>query len=158
MAPRKVPVLDRLKAKTSYEGECYIYTGCPSVDETKKAPQIRNEYSNLEAVGSVSYRLFKGPIPKGKQVNHTCDRPRCWRPEHVYAGTHLQNMKDKTIRGRHKGGVGDSHGNSLISSAQAAEIKRLLSTGMSRALISAKLAVSKNTVRFIAQGRSWQQA
>jgi hypothetical protein len=34
---------------------------------------------------------------------HHCDVPRCINPEHLYAGTHQDNMNDKQKRGRMKG-------------------------------------------------------
>jgi hypothetical protein len=36
-----------------------------------------------------------GPVPQGKQLNHTCDNARCVNWKHMYAGTHKQNMADK---------------------------------------------------------------
>ena len=35
------------------------------------------------------------------QVNHKCDIRRCWNPEHLYKGTHLDNMSDRVKRITH---------------------------------------------------------
>lgn len=32
-------------------------------------------------------------------ILHTCDRPSCVRPGHLYKGNHIQNMKDYALRG-----------------------------------------------------------
>ena len=49
-----------------------------------------------------SYILFVGPIPKGKQINHThAHNKHCVNPEHLYAGTHTENMQDRLLDGNH---------------------------------------------------------
>ena len=35
-------------------------------------------------------------------ICHACDNPRCVNIDHLYAGTHAQNMSDMTERGRAK--------------------------------------------------------
>lgn len=48
----------------------------------------------------VSYTVHVGLIPDGLQINHHCDNPRCINPEHLYAGTALDNVRDAWARGR----------------------------------------------------------
>lgn len=54
----------------------------------------------------LSYRLFFGPIPRGKCIMHRCDEPRCWNPLHLKLGTQSDNLKDAYARKRHKGNFG----------------------------------------------------
>jgi len=48
----------------------------------------------------VSYRIFKGDIPKGLYVCHACDNPRCINPDHLWVGTAKENMQDAKRKGR----------------------------------------------------------
>ena len=46
------------------------------------------------------YEVFVGEISGGLHVLHRCDNTLCINPEHLYVGTHQDNMKDRDSRGR----------------------------------------------------------
>lgn len=62
-----------------------------------------------------SWELHNGAVPEGKFLLHSCDNPRCVRPEHLRVGTQRENMADKTARGRQA--RGQRHGMSATSKA-----------------------------------------
>lgn len=39
----------------------------------------------------VGYTQIKGPIPKDKELHHTCEHPACWNPEHLKAVTRREH-------------------------------------------------------------------
>lgn len=47
-----------------------------------------------------SYTIHKGNIPEGLMICHTCDNKFCVNPDHLYAGTALDNARDAHARGR----------------------------------------------------------
>jgi len=48
----------------------------------------------------VSYMIKHGSIPEGLFVLHKCNNKVCVNPNHLYAGTHEQNMLDLIDSGR----------------------------------------------------------
>lgn len=48
----------------------------------------------------LSWRLYNGVLPEDLDVLHTCDMRSCVNPEHLYIGTHQDNMDDMVQRGR----------------------------------------------------------
>ncbi len=66
----------------------------------------------------VSWELHNGAIPQGRYVLHRCDNPRCVRPDHLFLGTHADNMADRQAKGRQA--QGDGQGQRLHPEAYAA--------------------------------------
>ena len=48
----------------------------------------------------VAWTLFRGDIPAGLHVLHVCDVRPCCNPDHLFLGTHQDNMKDRKLKGR----------------------------------------------------------
>ena len=55
-------------------------------------------YGHTLSAHRVAYELAKGPIPDGLHVLHKCHTPECVNPDHLYAGTNLENVDDRLER------------------------------------------------------------
>lgn len=61
---------------------------------------MRPERSKL--AHRMSWAAFRGPILGGQNVLHKCDVRCCVNPEHLFLGSHSDNMKDMYAKGRHR--------------------------------------------------------
>ena len=51
-----------------------------------------------------AYKWCFGSIPKGMNICHSCDIRNCVNPNHLWAGTYVDNMQDALLKGRMKSG------------------------------------------------------
>ena len=75
----------------------------------------------------IAWRLYRGKIPKGLHVLHRCDIPMCVNPEHLFLGTHADNVADMVAKDRYaKRKVrGEDHGNTKLTDREFSEIEQL---------------------------------
>lgn len=55
-----------------------------------------------ELAHRVAFILMNGDIPADLHILHHCDNRKCVNPDHLYAGTHLDNMRDMMRRSRNR--------------------------------------------------------
>lgn len=103
----KANLLDKLIVKTRKAANgCIEWMGCLDADGyglVRLPSELRTGGPRgvVVRVNRVAYELFIGLLPKPLQSLHTCDNPKCCNPTHLFAGTHNDNMRDRSIKGRH---------------------------------------------------------
>lgn len=80
--------------------------------------QIANvSYQSPLRSNRAAWLIFRGPIPNGAHVLHTCDVRHCVNPDHLFLGDQAANMKDAAQKYR-------LPGNRKLTDAQVDEIRR----------------------------------
>ncbi len=89
----------RLLKNTEKTDTCWLWLGykrCNGYGALKvDAPKNKIEYAHR-----IAYKLWKGSIPDHLDVCHSCDVRNCINPDHLWVGTHQENMNDAFSKGR----------------------------------------------------------
>jgi hypothetical protein len=88
-----------------------------------------NGYGNLSFKGEVrsthrwTWEAYNGPIPEGMHVLHRCDTPPCVNPDHMFLGSHQENMADCSRKGRFPYTPGELNPFSKLTEKEVLEIR-----------------------------------
>lgn len=90
------------------------------------------------------------------EVCHRCDNPRCCNPDHLFEGTHADNVRDAISKGRARAPsgprlLGVSNPAAQLSEEAVSEIRG--ATGVSQQEIARRFGVSQSTVSAIKLGK-----
>jgi len=104
----------------------------------------------------VSWQLFRGNIPAGMHVLHDCDTPACVNPDHLFLGTHADNMADMKDKRRHPGGGvrGSRHPDAKLTESDVVAIRNTV--GLSTYKLGAIYGVDHSTIWEILKRKKWR--
>lgn len=107
---KTVPLMDKFWPRFTRGDGCWLWA----------AGKTRAGYGFLAYRGQMiyahrlSWEVHRGPIPPNTEVCHNCpggDNPGCVNPEHLFLGSHIDNMADCTAKGRRNtSGIGSRRG------------------------------------------------
>ncbi len=114
--------------------------------------QYRNQRTHR-----VAYLVFKGEIPDGLLVMHSCDNRRCCNPAHLSVGTNMENMADSKNKGR--GGAywfrGEENPKSTLCAASVRRIREMAAAGAKSKDIAKAVGCGRTMARLVADGKRW---
>lgn len=156
--PRKgITFHDRVRAGTviNEQTSCWEWTG--HKDECGYGRIQRG--SRLVRLHRNAWEDEHGEIPEGMCVCHKCDNPCCINLDHLFLGTHADNMRDKAEKGRVRSipfPLGEKNPSAKLTGQSVAQIKRALGAGRRRAELAVLHGVCTQTIDQIALGRIWR--
>jgi len=112
------------------DNSCWVWTG--HVDKISgygvlKVPGLKSP----QHAHRIAYELTNGPVTDGQMVLHgrMCHDKRCCRPDHLYLGTHTDNMRDMIAKHERRSYVGAGHPLAKLTLEQMHELKDACARG-----------------------------
>lgn len=100
----------------------------------------------------ISYILYKGKIPLGKFVCHSCDNPTCVNPDHLWLGTAKDNAVDRMVKGRNA----DQRGyKSALAKWELKTVQAMREAKGSLNELTKQYGISKSQISKIRSGKCW---
>lgn len=110
--------IKRISDKSSDIADCWLWEKALS---KSGYGQIRSNGKTVY-VHRLVYEMSNGPISDGMSICHRCDHPACFKPSHLFVGTHADNMRDCQEKKRHV--FGERNGNAKLNRDKVIAIRK----------------------------------
>lgn len=101
----------------------------------------------------VSWELHNGMIPFGMEVCHHCDNPPCVNPQHLFLGSHRENLHQAALHGRWQG---ESNAMARLNAIAVTQIRTLYATKhFTQKSLALTFHVSRSLISMIVNHRLW---
>ena len=102
------------------------------------------------------YARMHGQLDEDIQVLHRCDWPPCFDPEHLFSGTVLDNMQDRSAKGREPHVSGAEHPRAQLTENQVLLARaRYAEGGILQIDLAAEFGVSQSVMNRVLLGKTY---
>lgn len=120
-------------------------------------PKICLENRKMTFSHRVMYeQAYNVDLIQALKVCHKCDNPSCVNPNHLFIGTHSENMQDCLKKGRWSNRKGSKNSAHKLMEEDVLEIRVRIKNGESLEKISSDYRVSYQTVYLIKKNKTWK--
>lgn len=153
---KRRPVEQRFWERVQKSGGCWIWRG----------PFMKNGYGSIgmggregrrEYAHRLSWILANGPIVDGLYVLHRCDVKACVRPDHLFLGTHADNMRDKALKGLAVVASCENSPNAKFTNAQVLAIRQRAAEGAMYKTLALQHRVHPSVISRIVNRKTWRK-
>lgn len=98
-------------------------------------------------------------IAPNQYVCHICDNPPCVNPDHLFLGSHADNMADASKKKRTRGPNfrGEDHGMAVLTENDVRAIRALNGIRVSYAQMARWYGVTEGNIKFIVYRQTWKE-
>jgi hypothetical protein len=135
---------------TANSDRCWEWTGyC-----LKSGHGVTSRKAEVMLAHRFAWFITHGEVPSGLHVLHSCDNPPCVNPNHLFLGTHQDNVADMVSKGRQQ--RGERCHLSKYTEDVVRLLKERLRSGWTVRKCSEVMGIPYNTVGAINRGYSWK--
>lgn len=125
MEQRKLELPNSFMSKVEKTDRCWNWIG----QKTNDGYGRRRVNGKKMLAHRIVWMSLHGDIEFGLCVLHKCDNPSCVNPDHLFIGTHQENMDDKNNKGRQTRSIGEKNGSAKLTKNDVDEIRKLYTKG-----------------------------
>ena len=158
MGMKKTPASDRFwkKVDVKSKDECWEWTGSKYYNGYGQFFENPNKIT----AHRFSYELANGKINDKKLlVCHKCDNRGCVNPNHLFLGTHKENLQDMYNKGRQNNPspIGEKNPNVVVTEKEVKQIRKIYAKGgISYKKLGEKFGISETQTTRIVKKESWK--
>lgn len=156
---RAKSLTERFWAMVNKTPTCWLWIGGTNRSGTEYGNINNGTPKKTLLAHRVSWEIHFGPIPDGMEVCHNCpggDNSLCVNPDHLFLGTHADNMRDASIKKQVQ--TGENHHNAKLTWAIVRAMRERYRQGdITMTALASEFRRHPSTTQNVLRGITWKE-